>query len=123
MVSEMVRISQKASDLAHAKVIVEGLMRRRYPFTEDIDGRIYTDIASSASEAALLILWHVYPARMSIAELVASLVGHDYTNNNANVTVSRLTRYVDDDGAGNVRLRNSGLRKAEALIAKASLES
>ena len=123
ILSEMVRVSQKGLDLAQAKVIVEGLMRRRYPFTEDIDGRIYADIAKSAHEAALLILWHVYPARMTNAELTASLVRHDYTNNNANVTVSRLNRFVDNDGIGNFRLRNTGLRRAEALIAKASLKS
>jgi hypothetical protein len=123
ILSEMVRVSQKGLDLAQAKVIVEGLMQRRYPFTEDIDGRIYTDIAKSAHEAALLILWHVYPTRMSNTELIASLVRHDYTDNNAKVTVSRLTRYVDSDGIGNLRLRNTGLRRADALIAKASLES
>ena len=123
ILSEMVRVSQKGLDLAQAKVIVEGLMQRRYPFTEDIDGRVYTDIAKSAHEAALLILWHVYPARMSSAELIASLVRHDYTYNNANVPVSRLTRFVDNDGIGSLRLRNTGLRRAEALITKASSES
>ena len=123
ILSEMARFSQKGLDLAQAKSIVEGLMRRRYPFTEDIDGRIYADIAKSAHEAALLILWHVYPARMSNSELIASLIRHGYSSNNANVTVSRLTRYVDNDGNGNLRLRNTGLRKAEELITKASLGS
>lgn len=98
-------------------------MRRRYPFTEEIDGRIYTDIAQSATEAALLILWHIYPKRMSGTELEDSIVRHGYRRTNANVTISRLARYIDNDGIGNLRLRNAGLRKAEAVIAGASLAS
>jgi hypothetical protein len=123
ILSEMVRFSQKGLDLTQAKSIVGGLMRRRFPFTEDIEGRIYADIASSAHEAAILILWHAYPARVSKHELTESLIRHDYSTNNANVSVSRLTRYVDDDGSGNLRLRNTGLRRAEELIARASLVS
>ena len=123
ILSEMVRFSQKGLNLVEAKLIVEGLMRRRYPFTEDIDGRIYVDIADSAHEAALLILWHVYPSRINNSDLIASLIRHGYTKGNANVTVSRLTPYVDNDGIGNLKIRNTGLRRAETLIAKASLES
>jgi hypothetical protein len=121
ILSEMVRVSQKGLDLTQVRSIVESLMRRRFPFTEEIDGRVYADIAGSAHEAAILILWHIYPARMSNTELVESLVRHDYSRNNANVTVSRLTRFVDDDEIGNLRLRNTGLRRAEDLIVKGSL--
>jgi hypothetical protein len=49
VLSEMVRFSQKGLDLNQAKAIVEGLMKRRFPFTEEIDGRVYADVGESAS--------------------------------------------------------------------------
>ena len=62
----------------------------------------------------------IYPARMSREDLIASLMRHDYSENNANVAASRVSRYVDNDGEGNLRLRNTGLRKADDLIHEAS---
>jgi len=121
VLAEMVSFAQKGLDLARAKSIVEGLMRRRYPFTEEIDGRVYTDIAQSALDAAVLILWHVYPVRMSREDLIASLIRHDYSENNSNVAASRVSRYVDNDGEGNLRLRNTGLRRADGLIHEGSM--
>ncbi|MGH9957926.1 MAG: hypothetical protein ACREBC_12485 [Pyrinomonadaceae bacterium] len=38
ILSEMVRFSQKGHDLALPKTIVEGLMKRRFPFAESIEG-------------------------------------------------------------------------------------
>jgi hypothetical protein len=120
ILSEMVRYSQKGRDLDQPKAIVEGLMRRRYPFTEEIDGRVYSDIGDSAPQVGLLILWHVYPKRLSESDLINSIRRHGYTDKNASVAVSRLYRFVDDDGNGNLKLRNTGLREAEALISKKS---
>jgi HEPN domain-containing protein len=120
ILAEMVSFSQKGVDLAQAKSIVEGLMKRRFPFTEEIEGRVYVDIAQSAKEVALLILWTIYPRRMQKTELEASVMRHDYTEKNARVAVSRIVPYVDDDGTGNLKLRNSGLKKAEEMISKAS---
>jgi hypothetical protein len=122
ILAEMVSFAQKGLDLTRAKAIVEGLMKRRYPFTEDIEGRIYVDIAKSATDAALLILWTIYPRRMEIAELEASVMRHSYTANNATKAVSRIDKYVDDDGSGNLRLRNTGVRKAEELISEAAVD-
>jgi len=121
ILAEMVSFSQKGLDLAEAKNILEGLMKRRYPFTEEIDGRVYVDIGKSAKEDALLILWAIYPTRMHTTELESSIMRHSYSANNASVAVSRITGYVDDDGDGFLRLRNSGVRKAEELISKSSL--
>lgn len=56
ILAEMVSYSQKGMELDEAKQAVESLMRRKYPFMEVIDGRVYCDIAKSAREAALLIL-------------------------------------------------------------------
>ncbi|MBZ5703543.1 MAG: hypothetical protein LAN84_17060 [Acidobacteriia bacterium] len=120
ILAEMVSFSQKRLDLAQAKSIVEGLMKKRFPFTEEIEGRVYVEIGKSAKEVALLILWTIYPRRMNRAELGASVVRHDYSEKNAKIAVSRIVQYVDDDGIGNLRLRNSGVRKAEELISKAS---
>jgi hypothetical protein len=49
----MVSYAQKALDLTQAKAAVDGIIRRKYPFMEVIDGRVYIDIANSAREAAL----------------------------------------------------------------------
>jgi hypothetical protein len=118
ILAEMVRYSQKGSDLAAAKAAVDSVVKRRYPFTEEIEGRVYVDIAKSAREAALLILWHVYPKRIS-EEVLKDLVElHGYKRTNAEMAVKRIRKVVDDDN-GNLRLRNLGVRQAEALIAEA----
>src|SRR5208282_1404601 len=116
ILSEMVRFSQKGLDPAGAKARVEGLMRRRFPFTEEIDSRVYTELGRSAPDTALGILFHIYPKRMPEAELIESLERHGYKRHNASVAVQRLRPYVDTDASGNVRLRNTGVRKAESLI-------
>ena len=121
ILAEMVSFSQKGLDLGQAKSIVEGLMRRRFPFSEEIEGRVYVDIGKSAKEVALLILWAIFPRRMARAELETTVMRHDYSESNAKVAVSRLACYVDDDGIGNLRLRNSGVKKAEEMISRAAL--
>jgi len=120
ILSEMVRFSQKGLDLAEAKATVEGLMRRRFPLTEEIDGRVYTEVGRSAPDAALGILLYIYPKRMPEAELIKSLERHGYKHHNASVAVQRLKPYVDADAIGNVRLRNPGVRRAESLISRAA---
>lgn len=117
--AEMVSYSQKGMDLDEAKGVVDGLMRRKYPFMEEIDGRVYWDIANSAREAALLILYGVYPKRMSEESLARQVARHGYSQKNANVAVQRIRTRVDNDGHGNLRLRNLGVREAERLIQKA----
>jgi hypothetical protein len=119
ILAEMVSYSQKGMDLGEAKDAVDSLMRRRYPFMEEIDGRVYWDIANSAREAALLILYGVYPKRMSDESLTRQVARHGYSLKNATVAVKRICTRVDDDGRGNLRLRNLGVREAEKLIRKA----
>ena len=118
VLSEMVRFSQKGQDLALPTAIVEGLMKRRFPFAESIDGRVYASVGKSATEVALVILYYVYPKRMSRKSLVDALVRHPFKRANAEVAVQRLTGFIDDNGFGMVRLRNAGLRKVEELFAK-----
>jgi hypothetical protein len=121
ILAEMVRYSQQGLDLAQAKAVVDGLMRKRFPFFEEIGDHIYTDAGDSALDVALLVLARIYPNRMSRAELVASIKRHGHSAGNAAVAVSRVLGYTDDDGNGNLQLRNRGLRKAEELIAKVSV--
>lgn len=120
ILAEMVSFAQKGLDLAEAKKIVEGLVRREFPFTEEIEGRIYSEIGDSAPQVALALLFHIYPKRMSTQDIIANLERHDYSEGNAQKAVSRLGPYTDDDGHGNLRLRNPGLTAAQGLIVKAS---
>lgn len=116
VLAEMVSNSQKGMDLDKAKAAVDGLMKRKYPYMEEIDGHIYVDIAESAREAALLILYGVYPRRMSEESLARQVARHGYSRKNAKMGVQRIRTRVDDDDQGNLRLRNIGVREAEELI-------
>lgn len=120
ILAEMISFAQKGLDLNQAKSIVEGLMRRIFPFTEDIDGRIYSEVGNGAREVALVVLFHIYPNRMHKDEIMRTLRRHQFSDYNASKAVLRLQRYTDDDGQGNLRLRNPGMRKAQELVAAAS---
>ena len=118
VLAELVSNSQKGLDLSEAKSIVEAIMRRKYPFVEEIDGRVYVDIAGSAREAALLILWHVYPERLSEDALFDLLRRHQYKKANASTAINRIKGVVDNDN-GHLRLRALGIREAEKIIERA----
>lgn len=120
VLAELLRYAQKSGDLAQTAALVAGLMRRRYPFIEQVDGRVYFHVPKiSARGVALLTLWHRYPGRVAKAELIAAVKRHRFTTNNANVAVSRLGGTVDDDGQGLLKLLIPGLREAERLIDRA----
>jgi hypothetical protein len=120
VLAEMVRYSQRQRDPAEAKAAVDDLMKRRYQFVEEIDGRVYVDLrsAKSARDLGLLILWQTGTKRTDREELVQSIrrQRRSVTLKNARVAVSRLADVVDDDGQGQLRLRSSGFREAEELI-------
>lgn len=119
VLAEMISYAQKGLDLSDAKAIVDGIIRRKYPFMEIIDGRVYIDIAKSARETALLILYGIYPERMSEEDLIRQVERHDYKRPNAEMGVKRIRSKVDRDESGNLRLRNIGVREAEEFISKA----
>jgi len=79
---------------------------------------VYGNIGKSAKEVALVILYYIYPKRMSREELTAALVRHPFRKANADVAVQRIAGFIDDNGMGMIRLRNTGLRKVEELFAK-----
>lgn len=119
ILAELLRYSQRGGDVERTAALVASLTRRRYPFVEEVDGRVYFHVPGiSARGVALLTLWHRYPSRVLKADLIAAVKRHRFTTNNANVAVSRLGPCVDDDG-GQLRLLIPGLREAERLIAEA----
>jgi len=121
VVAEMVRYAQKHGDLTKAKAVVDALMTRKYPFFDVIDGHVYIDLksAKSARELGLMLLQQRGTKRISRDELIAAIERQrkGVTLKNAKLAVDRLADLMDDDGAGNVRLRNAGFRAAEALMA------
>ena len=120
VLAELLRYAQKGGDLSQTAALVAGLMRRRYPFIEEVDGRVYFHVPRiSARGVALLTLWHRYPGRVARSALIAAVKRHRFTINNANVVVSRLGGAVDDDGQGLLKLLIPGLREAERLIEQA----
>jgi hypothetical protein len=118
VLAEMISYAQKGLDLTEAKAVVDGIITRKYPFMETIDGRVYIDIANSAREAALLILYGIYPKRIAEEELIKQVARHGYKRANAEMGVKRVLTRVDKDDNGNLKLRNLGVQDAEALIAR-----
>ncbi len=120
VLAELLRYSQRGRDPTETAALVGALMQRRYPFIEEVDGRVYFFVpGASARDIALLTLWHRHPRRVSRQELVEAVMRHHFTENNANVAVSRLGGAVDDDGNGRLRLLIPGMREAELLIERA----
>ena len=118
ILAEMLRFSQKGV-LAVGEVVdlIASLNQRKFPFTEDIDGRLYFSLDGlSARDVELLTLWRIHPRRMSRDELIAAAKRHGNSEANAKVGLSRLNRVVDDDGQGNLRVLSSGVQEAEELI-------
>ena len=118
ILSELIRYSHIGSiKPEQAKNMVEALMEKKYPLFEEIDGRIYVNkMGLSATEVALLIMSFRYPLRINKNELINTLKRHGFKVSNAKVAISRLSRFVDDDGSENYKLRGLGRDKAEKII-------
>ena len=119
ILAELVRYSQKGLvSPPRASALVSKLTEKRYPLFEEIDGRLYfADTKLGARKIALLLLAYRYPQRIGEEELVLSVMRHGETRGNARTGVTRLAPVVDDDGAGNLKLRSPGLQEAEGLLA------
>jgi hypothetical protein len=72
-------------------------------------------LATSAREAALLILYVSYPDRVHIDTLADQVSRHGYKKTNSKQGVSRIKTFVDDSN-GSLKLRIPGLLEAEKLI-------
>lgn len=120
VLAELVRYSQHGVvDLAAVNLLVEGLTQKRYPFIEEIDGRVCFHLKKkSARGIGLLTLWYRYPGRVHQEQVTDAIVRHGNTQKNAKLALSRLWEVVDDDGHGNLRLLAPGVQEAEELLSK-----
>lgn len=119
ILAEMLRYSQKSAiDPNRVKELLNGLMQRRYPVIEEVDGRVYFHLTrKSARDIALLTLWYKHPERIGKNEVIQTITRHKFTKHNAGMAVSRLTGLIDEDSSGMLRLLAPGLRQAEQIIA------
>lgn len=125
LLAEAVRFAQKGSvDPDAAAAAVESLTERRYSVIEKVEGRVYLHAAKkSAVEVALVVLAELYPKRILPSDLIEAVKRNGFTQNNANLALSRISQYCDVDPAGDLRLLSTGLRRAEEIIRLASATS
>jgi hypothetical protein len=118
VLAEMIRVAQKgAVDLDEARVLLESLVERKYPVVEEVEGRMYFHVKNkTAPDVALMALARRHPARMGRQDLIDTVRRNGFSLNNARVAVTRISKMVDDDGSGNLRLLVPGLRRAEQLL-------
>jgi hypothetical protein len=118
ILGEAIRYSQKgAVDPSEAELIVESLAQRRYPVVENIDGRFYLHATKkSAVEVALVVLAQQHPKRMGREELIAGVRRNGFSANNAQTAVTRISKFLDEDDNGELRLLQPGLQRAEEII-------
>jgi len=110
--------SQTHPDNADVQALVEGLMEKRHPIFETIDGRTYINHKGlSTKDLALLLLYASYPNRISKKNLSASIERHgNMTKNAIAVALSNVKDLIDDDGSGNWKLRELGRQKAVRIM-------
>ena len=122
ILAEMVRLAQKGVvDLDEARKLMDSLVEKKYPFVEEVDGRMYFHLENkTATDVALMALARRFPARIARQDLVDTITRNGFSLNNARVAVTRLSKMVDDDGDGNLRLLAPGLKRAEELMKESS---
>jgi hypothetical protein len=120
--AEILRYSQRGTvDFRGVAEIVSSLTQKKYPFMEEVDGRVYFHLRRKkrARTVALLTLWRHFPGRLSKQDLIhACSEVHHFTSKNAKIALSRLVEVTDDDGRGNLRLLAPGLEEAETILAE-----
>lgn len=122
VLAELLRYSQKGhiSD-EETRNLIAGLVERRFPIIEDIDGRTYFHITGlSARQIAILALWRNHPARLTRKQLLEALARHHVSSSNAATALTRITTVIDIDDNGRIRLLSPGVIEAEQIIATAS---
>jgi HEPN domain-containing protein len=120
ILAEMTRFSQKGS-LAPDQAIelVEELMENKYPMFEEIEGRLYVNKEGlSALDTAMLLLNFKYPNRVNKQYLIDMLIRHNFTRGNSKMAISRLSKFVDEDEGGKLKLRGVGRVKADSILSR-----
>jgi hypothetical protein len=118
ILAELVRCAGKGTvSIPEVSDLITGLIERRFPIMETVDGRTYFHLdTASAREIGLLLLSKVHPGRLSRESLVESIMRNNFNRNNAQLAVTRLRSVVDADSAGNLRLLQPGLAEAEQIL-------
>lgn len=121
ILAEAIRYAQKgAMNPAEAAEAVEGLVERKYPVVEVVDGRVYLHAKrKSAVDVLLVALARNHPKRMGRDELIQVARSNGFSRNNAGTAVGRIRKFVDEDQDGMIRLLSPGLRRAEEIISSA----
>jgi hypothetical protein len=121
ILAEAIRYAQKgAVDPSRARDLVESLVEKKYPVIEEVEGRIYLHKKRrSAVDVGLVILARRYPKRVNRDDLIGAIKRNGFTLENAKVAAVRIKKFVDDDGAGQLRLLAPGLKRAEEIIVEA----
>ena len=117
ILAELVRFSTEESiEITEVKRIVESLIKRKYPIFEEIDNRIYVDHKKfkSANECSLLILYKIYPKRITKNEFINCLKRHNFKR--SAIKFERLSNYIDINENGSILLRATGRRKVEEIL-------
>src|SRR3989344_2047565 len=117
ILAELVRFCAKGSmTVEEAKKIIDSVTERRYPIFEEIDGRVYVDHEKfkSAIECGLLILYKLYPKRISKVELTDFIKRHNFRQ--SAIKFERMISYIDSDKEGRILLRATGRKKAEEIL-------
>jgi hypothetical protein len=123
ILAELVRLSQKgAVDLEEARELVDSLTRKKYPFIEEVDGRVYFHLKKkTAPDVALLALSHAYPGRISKQGLIDTIKLNGFKDDNARKAIQSISQLVDNNGNDQLCLLAPGLRKAEEVIKEKSV--
>lgn len=115
ILAELVRFCGKTDPVIAMQLITE-LVDKKYPYFEEIEGRLYVNHPGlKPGETALLILYSAYPDRISRQSLVDSVARHGNKVSAANTAVHRLKNVVDESEAG-WKLRGIGRELAEDLL-------
>jgi len=97
------------------KATIESIVSEKVPFFEKIDDRIYVNKKTkSANECALLILYSVYPNRLTKQQLTDCVTLHPYKKNALHL--ERMTQYIDVDSKNRILLRTPGRQEAENIL-------
>jgi hypothetical protein len=116
ILAELVRFAKKGSTPDLAGGLIEALMEKQMPYFEEIDGRVYINIDKlSAAEVGLLLLYRIYPKRISRAELIGQIIRHGIREDASRVAVSRLSKYIDEVN-DNWKIRGIGRAKAIKIL-------
>ncbi len=83
---------------------------------EEIDGRLYVNIEGiSAEKISQLILYGLYPKRVTEDSLRDSIKRHGFSTENARMACRRISRLCDI-GENGMKLRGLGRQKAEEIL-------